>query len=261
MRGLSLFTVVLWLIVTPCSNGLGSWRGQTSAPPVVHVLFIGNSLTAANELSAMVKAMAGAADVQVEFDACTPGGVSLEDHWNDNHCRKLLAKQKWDFVVLQQGPSSRPQSAANLKEWAERWSNAIRQAGARPALYMVWPYQDQKNGFEQVSRSYRAAAQAAGAIILPSGDAWREAIGSDSTIKLYDADHLHPTPCGTYLAALVICERLTGIRPDAVPARLRLSSGQTLELPADQVKLLQEAATKVCEREKDSQRDSNNRRR
>ena len=106
-----------------------------------------------------------------------PGGVNLEDHWTLTGAREALDSGSWDYVVLQQRPSTLPESAANLREWTVRWANAIRARGARPAVCEVWP--DSAFGvrlsFPPLIRSYRAAADASQALFLPAGEAWRAA--------------------------------------------------------------------------------------
>jgi lysophospholipase L1-like esterase len=217
----------------------------TTAPARLRVLFIGNSLTASNDLPAMVQAMARLRGVELRYEACTPGGASLEDHWNDGHCRRLLEGQQWDFVVLQQGPSSRDDSRANLKEWSARWADAIRARGARPALYMVWPQLGQKDGFKRVGDSYRMAADASRSILLPAGDAWRAAIEMDQRLPLYLEDGLHPTEEGTYLAALVVTSHIAEIGPADVPNRLQLASGNTIVVAPEVGAVLRAATSKV----------------
>jgi hypothetical protein len=209
------------------------------------VLFLGNSLTASNDLASLVEAMAAAGGIRLRAVVLAPGGFSLEDHWRGGAARRLLAGARWDFVVLQQGPSSRLDSRANLREYAVRWANEVRRHGAIPALYMVWPFQGQANGFELVSQSYRQAATASNSGILPAGEVWQEAIRRDAGVSLYVADRLHPTPAGTYLAALVITQGLTGVPPRAVPVRLKLKSGRDFALPEDLTAKLQMVATKT----------------
>jgi hypothetical protein len=80
---------------------------------------------------------------------------------------------------------------------------------------------------------------------LPAGEAWQEALSRDPAIPLYQNDRLHPTPAGTYLAALVITHELTGVKPQSVPARLKLSSGREIEVLQPQVEQLRRAAEKV----------------
>jgi hypothetical protein len=211
----------------------------------VRILFIGNSLTGYNDLPRLVQAMAAAGKVGIQVAAENRGGFSLEDHWQAQSAQKLLTGSRWDYVVFQQGPSSLPESQVNLREWAGRWADLARKHGAKPALYMVWPHRGQKNGFAQVSLSYRNAAKASQSLILPAGEAWQEALQLDPALALYQEDRLHPTAAGSYLAALIITRGLTGVEPRSVPAELKLSTGHKFRMPASQVEILRRAAEKV----------------
>ena len=114
------------------------------------------------------------------------------------------------FVVLQQGPSTRLDSRQNLVTYARLWADEARRHGARPALYMVWPFRNQPDGFELCARSYRDAAEASHSLILPAGEAWSAAILHEPDAPpLYQSDGLHQTPAGSYLAALIIARGLT----------------------------------------------------
>jgi hypothetical protein len=218
-----------------------------SEKSVVRVLFVGNSLTAGNNLPSIVQAMARGGGVRVVYKALTPGGASLEDQWQTTQARRLLADAHWDYVVLQQGPSSRPESREHLRQWAVRWADLARAQGTTPALYMVWPLQGQVDGFRLVSQSYRDAAIASKSRLLPAGDAWAEAVRGQPTIPLYVADGLHPTAAGTYLAALVITRGLTGVAPSTIPAKLTLANGKVFKLPETQAKALRRIAEDLKE--------------
>ncbi len=213
----------------------------------LHVLFLGNSLTASNDLPALVQSMAATGNVRLIYRAITPGGVSLEDHWHNGEGRTALAQSHWDYVVLQQGPSSRPESQVQLREWAGRWADEARAHAATPALYMVWPFQGQPDGFKLVAQSYRRAAEASKSQLFPAGEAWDLALRGNRSLRLYLRDKLHPTPPGTYLAALVITQGLTGIRPTTIPSRLKLADGRAVELPEVQAQELRRSAEKAIE--------------
>jgi hypothetical protein len=212
--------------------------------PPVRVLFVGNSLTDGNNVPGMVQAMAAAGNVRLDYRAATMGGASLEDQWDAGGAREALTSEKWHFVVLQQGPSTLPDSQANLKLWAGKWAQEIRKHGAEPALYMVWSFRHQRERLLLVSQSYRAAAQACGGKILAAGDAWREALAADPDLSLY-SDNLHANVAGSYLAALVIAHGLAGVHPSAVPDELLLTSGEKVAIPADLAAKLRSAATKI----------------
>ncbi len=215
------------LLIAFCCAG-GSARG---AAPKLHVLFVGNSLTAANDLPAVVASLSRGA---IGYRTVAPGGVSLEDHWTFTGARDALDGGKWDYVVLQQGPSTLPESASNLREWTVRWADAIRERGARPALYEVWP--DSAFGvrlsFPAVVRSYRAAADASRALFLPAGEAWRAAWRRNPRLALYGPDGFHPSKLGTTLAALVITARLTNTAPARIPLPYPAKTGRLLRAAA-----------------------------
>ena len=184
---------------------------------VIRVLFIGNSLTAANDLPAMVQRLAAAAGARIEYQAIARPNFSLEDHWNDGEARRAIARGGWTFVVLQQGPSALPESRRLLIDYTRRFDAEITKSGARTALYMVWPSLARRGDFPAVSQSYAAAAKDVKALLLPAGDAWRAAWAADSTLPLYGPDGFHPSAMGSYLAALVIYEQIFAEPPPATP--------------------------------------------
>jgi len=121
-------------------------------------------------------------------------------------------------VVLQQGPSAAPESQVLLREYVSRFDKEIRGVGARTSLYMVWPSRTRMQDFAGVSRSYAAAAKDVNAQLFAAGDAWRAVWAKDASLELYSPDGLHPSPLGTYVAALVIVKTAFGISPQGLPA-------------------------------------------
>jgi hypothetical protein len=214
----------------------------------LRVLFIGNSLTYSNDLPSIVQAFAeAAAQKPAVFKAVVFGGYSLEDHWNQGDSRAAIAKGGWDFVVLQQGPSASADGRKSLLDYARVFDREIRKVGATPALYMVWPSSNRQQDFDGVSRSYSLAAGEVKGLLLPAGDAWRIAWKLDSQLELYSPDGLHPTPTGSYLAALVIYAQLFKSSPVGLPAKLKLRPGARIEIPPERARLLQDAAGKAIE--------------
>ena len=185
-------------------------------PSPTRVLFIGNSLTYANDLPAMVCAMARAAGRQATCESVARPDYGLEEHWNDREARQAIGRG-WDVVVLQQGPSALPESRRLLVAYTRRFDAEIKKSGARTALYMVWPSRARRGDFPAVSQSYAAAAKEVKGLLIPAGEAWRAAWAIDKDIALYGPDGFHPSPAGTYLAALVAYEQIFGSPPPAAP--------------------------------------------
>jgi hypothetical protein len=206
-----------------CAIALGCFLAAVVLPAQtrpLRVLFLGNSLTDGNDVPALVQAMAALQGVDMQYTAVAPGGYAIEDHWTDGN-QRLLETGNFHVVVLQQGPSTLPDSQSHLRQWAVTWANHARRFGARPALYMVWPVRTQNNGFALVSQSYRNAAVAADAAIFPAGEAWQEALRLNPGLALYQSDDLHALPAGSFLAAMVIARGLVSLDPGRVPASVR----------------------------------------
>jgi len=147
--------------------------------------------------------------------------------------------------MLQQGPSSLPESRVNLRDWTRRFAERIRAVGAEPALFTVWPPGDRRAFFGDVIESYRLATQDVRGVLLPVGQAWLDAWARDAGLPLYGPDDFHPSVEGTYLAALVIYARLSGHSPVGLPARFTLPDGNVVEIARSTATLLQETAAHV----------------
>ena len=251
----SRFAIILSLLFG-CAGKSGAEPPQVQAPKadesqrtdeagkdVMRVLFIGNSLTYANDLPLVVQALAKAQGRNMLVESVTFGGASLDDHWYSGEALRMLKSKKWDVVIMQQGPSSLSDSQAHLREWAAKWAGEITKNGGRPALYMVWPGLDRYGFFDAVRESYSNAASDANGIFLPAGEALRAAAKMDPSARLYSSDGFHPSVAGTYAAALSIYGVLYKKDPTNLPARLTLADGQVVEIPQDLAKLLQDAAT------------------
>ena len=183
------------------------------------VLFIGNSLTEGNDLPGMVRTLASAAGLDWEVEAQLLGGAGSR--------RPLAARlrpgadsdvEHWDAVVLQQGPSSLPESRVNLRQWTGEFDALVRAAGGRSALYMVWPALQRISDFDRVRDSYALAARDVSGWFLPAGETWRAAWRGTPSLALYGGDGFHPTVAGSYAAALTIFAGLSGRSPLGLPA-------------------------------------------
>jgi len=242
MRSGGSFTVGMALAIGACVPQ----RAVVPTPPTgpgLHILFIGNSLTYVNNLPAILEALADSThEPMLETRTVAKPDYSLEDHWNDGDARAAISKGGWNVVVLQQGPSSLESSRALLLQYAKAFADPIRNVGARPALYQVWPTADRAMDFARANESYRLAAEAVQGILFPVGEAWLAAQQRDRNIPLYAFDGLHPSVEGSYLAALVMHATLYGRSPVGLPPKLRLRDGTTSSVAPSVAAVLQAAA-------------------
>jgi hypothetical protein len=222
------------------------------------ILFIGNSLTAANNLPAMLAAIADSHGVTVIHDTHAPGGARLLTHASNKTVSRKLGKRSWDFVVLQEQSQLPAFGTALLSRLvfpnARRLVDDARKANPETSVifYMTMAHRNGDPGFSRISSellsyegtqgrinaSYSRMARDNKALVAPVGEAWRIVRQERPDIALY-ADNTHPNPTGTYLAACVFYATLfkrpcTGA---AVPRRIDKSVAKYLQKIADAVVL------------------------
>ena len=219
-------------------------KGQAAVP--LSILFVGNSLTAANDLPGVVEALGKVVNPPVHLTCRTVArsGFSLEDHWKDGDALRALRERQWTDVVLQQGPSSLPASRQLLREYVGRFAVEAGKQGTAVTLYSVWPPRDRRHVFDDVTASYSAAASDVNARNAPVGEAWRAAWGRDPSLALYAEDQFHPSVAGTYLAALTLFARLSGRIVSPLPAAARFAHPalRSLRVTDEQLAVLHAAA-------------------
>jgi hypothetical protein len=247
VRAVKMPGIILVLLAALCGcNGGGSLVPDPSR--IYRVLFIGNSLTYTNNLPLTVSMLASSAGDSFEVASVALPGLALVDHAaGQSEAISMIGSRHWDYVVLQQGPSSLPISRDTLIVGSEILDRHIRAVGARTAELMVWPAKVDIAAFDAVLGSYQEAARAVDGVFLPGGEAWRATWAVDPSVPLYGDDDFHPSELGTYLTALVVYEGLTG-RPAESLSPVAIADGRSLNVSAGTVRLLQSAAHEVVVR-------------
>ncbi len=207
------------------------------------ILFIGNSLTSSNNVPALLTAIAKQAGKTLNANAVIQGGASLEDIFRSGRAQTEIARGGNALVVMQQGPSSLPASQLNLKTWAAKYATLIRSAGARPALYMVWPDANRFEYFDDVHQSYSNAALTVDGMFIPAGEAWLTAWSINPQLELYGSDDFHPSLEASYLVALSMFSEMYRQSPVGLPDSFNLANGQQISF--SNAAVLQNAAWKT----------------
>ena len=191
-------TFILLLIYVTSSCSL---TGNTT-PPSKRILFIGNSYTDLN--GGLDKYIIGLAP-NSESVRITPGGYTLQNHWEDAKTLEAIRSGNWDVVVLQEQSQSSVTNYYNFYEYAQKLDMEIKNAGAETVMFMTWERPDSVQygvTAQAVNKAYTARGQQLGVKVAPVGLAFSMALKERPDIKLYIVDG-HPTPQGTYLAACV----------------------------------------------------------
>lgn len=237
--------LLILAILSACVADFAS-AADKAAPRPTRVLFIGNSLTYWMDLPQRIAGVARATGRAVEVESVAFPSFSLEDHWQDGRALEAIRKGGWDYVVLQQGTSAHEEGRAQLIEYARKFAAPIRTAGAKPAVYMVWPLSDRPRDFPATIESYRLAAKAIDATLLPAGEAWFRVLAKAPRTRLY-TDGIHPSSLGSDLAALAIYFGLFPAGPQEFDEAYVGKIARSLDMEPSSRDLFLDAATRAID--------------
>ncbi len=194
--------------VAPTKQGSNNLPDKNVVVPTTEILFVGNSLTYTNDLPKLVAQLASSNGTQVKTQTIAYANYALEDHWNDGELQQLITKGSFDFVVVQQGPSSQADGREMLFDYGGRISALCEARGAKLAFFMVWPAKVNYHTFEGVIKNYTDAAERSGSLLCPVGKVWKGHFDSTNDFSYYGPDQFHPSLEGSKVAAQIIYEIL-----------------------------------------------------
>jgi hypothetical protein len=246
-RSATLMHTKLCALVVSIIAAAGCLRNEAVGPgpgAAARVLFIGNSYTYSADVPGIVQALGDAVGDSIYVETVAGPNMALIDHWHDGAALAAVRRGGWDFVVLQQGPSSVEVNRDTLRLGTQLFATEIAKIGGRPALFSAWPQQSRPQDFTRAIESYRLAAADVNGVFLPVASAWLAAWQRLPSVELY-SDGLHPSVEGAYLAALVIYSSLRGTSPRLLPLGAELRTGATVELVPETASVLKSAAAEV----------------
>lgn len=173
-------------------------------PGEIQVLFIGNSLTYTNDLPALLASHAKANDVKLTARSIALPNYALLDHLAENNIVNALKNTKFNYIIVQQGPSSQAEGRASLIEGATQLKALADKNGAKLCIFMVWPAFANYGTFDGVIKNHSDAAQMTNSILCPVGLAWKEFIDKTNDLSYYGPDLFHPSLKGSKVAAEII---------------------------------------------------------
>lgn len=172
------------------------------------ILFVGNSLTYTNDLPRLVQKCAIRLDIDVATTTITKPNYALIDHWKEGHVQREISKEKYNYIIMQQGPSSQPYGRKSLIEYAKKLKKLCEKHGSKLAIFMVWPSRSYFHTFDGVIESHKLASEATDAILCPVGEKWKAHFDSTNNFDYYGSDGFHPSEKGSSKAAEIIVETL-----------------------------------------------------
>ena len=254
-RMMALVAVILCLTLTACTAQPVAEEDNTLDKTTPYrVLFIGNSYTYYNELWDLFAQVAESGGYTVTADHVTQGGYYLDQFTNpaDPFGKELsekLAENRYDYVFIQEQSTCPFTNYERFEAAATQLHGMIVENGAQCVLYQTWARETgspalsanrwtNKGMTEDLREAYETLGETLEVPVSPVGTAFYDVHTHHKDIDLYDADTTHPSPAGSYLAALCHYATVTGDDPRNVT----FNAGESDETAA----VLKEAAYNAC---------------
>lgn len=173
-----------------------------------HILFVGNSLTYYNDLPQIVEAIASEDNISVSTTTLAYPNYAIVDHWADGQVQTLVQSGKYDYVVIQQGPSSQQDGYDTLVHDGKAYADLCKAHGTKLAYFMVWPSRNYYHTFDGVIANYTAGATTNNTILCPVGKIWKDHFDTTGDFSYYGPDQFHPSKAGSKRAAEIIVDYL-----------------------------------------------------
>jgi hypothetical protein len=133
---------------------------------------------------------------------------ALVDHLNDGEIQTKIETGNFDFVIVQQGPSSQMEGKKQLLEAGSKLSALCQTQNCELVYFMVWPSLKYYKRFDKVIEHYREAASLNDAILCPVGEIWKVHFDETKSFDYYGPDGFHPSKKGSEKAAKIIVDTL-----------------------------------------------------
>jgi len=251
---LSLFLLVI--LAFSCSQPI---QGDK-----LRILFIGNSYTYYNSTPELVKELIQEKFPKkiIETQLISGGGMTLEDHWQNEGTIETIRTGEWDYVILQEqsklgmgimidndtyfGQTER------FFEHARKFDTEITKADAKTVFLMTWSVKNQPKEQAILTHAYTSIAKELEALVAPVGLVW-DKVRTNSKIDLYADDGGHPSATGSYLTAVTLYATLMADDPLGLSGTISgyrlsdmgepsLSKELLINLSNDDAQLIQEAS-------------------
>ncbi len=198
-------------------NGIEIFRDLSEQRDVKRILFIGNSNHMFWALPETVEAMVntGQGEVRIEVHRSLSGGKDLAWHYDKSDVVSRIRTGDFDYVALQEGLKDPVAEKEETFEYAMKFDKVIKESDGKTLLFVRWAKVDEPPGrYDEIIERDVELAEKLGAILVPIGAAWQQALRERPGLVLYNPDGGHPGMHGAYLNACVYYAVLTGWSPE-----------------------------------------------
>ncbi|MGI9532241.1 SGNH/GDSL hydrolase family protein [Lutimonas sp.] len=181
---------------------------QTEFTNQYKLLFVGNSLSYSNNLPQLVVAEGEKRQLELSAEILAKPNYALIDHLKEGELAAKIKKGSFDFVIVQQGPSSQQEGRDLLFKAVEKLDKICKKNQSQLSVFMVWPSQQYYHTFDKVIKNHRDVAEKYQAVLCPVGEIWKAHFDKTQDYSYYGSDGFHPSKKGSQAAAAIIVDSL-----------------------------------------------------
>lgn len=185
------------------------WEVDNNLPE--RVLFLGNSYTYSNGgLEQIFRNVTQSTDdnLRIEVEAITGGGLTLQNHFENENTQATILNGDWDVVILQEQSQMPIYDTPFFLTYAAKLDSLIDLSGAQTCFFMTWAREYDQTQITGLSTAYLTAGEQLDAIVVPVGQLFNYVYEDNEEINLYISDGAHPSLHGSYLASLCFYQSL-----------------------------------------------------
>ncbi len=233
---------------------------RSRSPETLRVLFVGNGLTSANNMTEVINAMATSGKFRIEADVRAHDGYTLRSHVGDRRTYQAITNVitdrnnftnalPLDAVIMQEHTVLPVYNFPQMSTNVSMLTQVITNQDSLPMLFMTWSRPDwiftPPEVLFRTDSAYTAVGQQQNMPVVPCGRAWELSEWRRPEIVLRENDGYTPTIKGTYLNACMFYAYLTWQSP------VGLNNGGLHAIPQDEITFLQNIAWEIFQWRKD----------
>ena len=172
------------------------------------ILFVGNSLTYSNDLPKILEEVSENFGKTITTKSLCFPNYAIIDHLNEGKLHNILSSEKFDYLVVQQGPSSQSEGKKMLIEDGRKLKKLCDKYNIKMVYFMVWTSKEWYHIIDLVIENHEVAAKKNNAMLFPVAQVWKKYNTHKNIDSLYSFDGFHPSKTGSFLSALVMFHKL-----------------------------------------------------
>lgn len=197
-------------------------HASSDAKQSTKILFIGNSLTYGHDMPNLFVKIYRLlySDAPLVVESAAGPSFTLKEHLSNNKTQEALGKDKWDYVILQEGTQPAYNRPHESLESFRRLLKITQAPGCKRLCVMIPADRGQFGWQARLSQFFRAIGKELNIPIVPLGDVCSFSQMRHTDLNLHNPDDHHLSQAGALLYACMVIRAVKPFAPAALQDKL-----------------------------------------